>query len=147
TMATTGEMDSNREEKGKMILTKPEITNIEDLSPTDSNKIIEGTPIQANSDVQDTKYFDQLLQLGTTYMISGFSYEKTPSWERTLQNNTSLIFGKYLQAYNIPNDNFPLHYFNFAAYNDLAGRANVKDAVLTAAAILIFGLLPMIIPI
>ncbi|GKB66413.1 DNA helicase [Tanacetum coccineum] len=41
TMATTGEMDSNCEEKGKMILTEPEITNIEDLSPTDSNKIIE----------------------------------------------------------------------------------------------------------
>ncbi|GKA41560.1 nucleic acid-binding, OB-fold protein [Tanacetum coccineum] len=158
-METTSTTDSKREEKGKMVLTEPEITNIADLSSTDSNKIIEaivyrkwiskhyqtrqptkfccilldkqGTQIQANMDVQDTQYFDQLLQLGRTYRISGFSCEKTPAWERTLQNETSFIFGRYLQAQNIPNDNFPLHYFNFAAYNELAGRENVRDTVLT----------------
>ncbi|GJS91735.1 hypothetical protein Tco_0774371 [Tanacetum coccineum] len=81
--------------------------------------------------VQDTQYFDQLLQLGATYRISVFSCEKTPFWEWTLKNSTSLIFGKYLHAHNIPNENFPLHYFNFALYNELAGRANVKNAVLT----------------
>ncbi|GJZ24604.1 DNA helicase [Tanacetum coccineum] len=50
-------IDSNREEQGKMILAEPEITNVEDLSSTDSNKIIEadGTPIQANMNVQDTR--------------------------------------------------------------------------------------------
>ncbi|GKD60085.1 DNA helicase [Tanacetum coccineum] len=50
---------------------------------------------------------------------------------RTLRNDTSLIFGKYLQVNNIPNDYFPQHYFDFAAYNELADRANVRDAVLT----------------
>ncbi|GJR68172.1 DNA helicase [Tanacetum coccineum] len=73
----------------------------------------------------------ELLQLGATYRISGFSCEKTPSWEQTLQNDTSLIFGKYLQAHNIANDNFPQHYFDFATYNELADSANVRDAVLT----------------
>ncbi|GKC90382.1 cytochrome P450, partial [Tanacetum coccineum] len=45
-------------------------------------------------------------------------------------NDTSLICGRYLQVHNIPNDNFPHHYFDFVAYNELAGRANVRDAVL-----------------
>ncbi|GJU82777.1 DNA helicase [Tanacetum coccineum] len=124
-MATTSKMDPSREDKGKMIIAEPEITKVADLKSTDSNKIIEvfiyhkwvskhnqtqqptkfccmllerqGTAIQANMDVADTQYFDQLLQLGATYRISGFSCEKTPTWERTLQNDTSLIcvFLKY----------------------------------------------------
>ncbi|GKE31460.1 replication protein A 70 kDa DNA-binding subunit B [Tanacetum coccineum] len=158
-MEITSNTNLSREDKGKMVAAEPEITNVSDLTSTDSNKIIEvlvyrkwvskhnqtrqptkfccilldkqGTPIQANMDVADTEYFNQLLQLGATYRISGFSCAKTPSWERTLRNDTSLIFGKYLQAHNIPNDNFPQHYFDFAAYNELPGRANVKDAVLT----------------
>ncbi|GKD09180.1 hypothetical protein Tco_1188865 [Tanacetum coccineum] len=82
-------------------------------------------------DAEDTEYFDELLRLGKTYRISGFSCQKTPTWEQTPTNKSSLIFGKYLQVHSIPNDNFPLHYFNFAAYNELAGRANVKSVVLT----------------
>ncbi|GJZ29210.1 DNA helicase [Tanacetum coccineum] len=79
----------------------------------------------------------QLLpKLGATYIISGFSCQKTPTWERTLQNDTSLICGRYLQVHNIPNDNFPHHYFDFVAYNELAGRANVRDAVLTVREVL-----------
>ncbi|GJZ46665.1 DNA helicase [Tanacetum coccineum] len=159
TMEITRNMNLSREDKGKMVAAEPEITPVADLTPTDSNKIIEvfvyhkwvskhnqtrqprnfccilldkqGTPIQANMDVVDTEYFNELLQLRATYRISGFGCEKTPSWERTLRNNTSLIFGKYVQAHNIPNDNFPQHYFDFAAYNELEDRANVRDAVLT----------------
>ncbi|GJZ16355.1 hypothetical protein Tco_0552032 [Tanacetum coccineum] len=84
-------------------------------------------------DVVDTQYFDQLLQLGATYKILGFGCEKTPSWEQKLQNDTSLIFGRYLQAHNIPNDNFPYHYFDFPAYNELEERANVRDATTSVA--------------
>nr|GEY17715.1 retrotransposon protein, putative, Ty1-copia subclass [Tanacetum cinerariifolium] len=130
-MATTSKMDPSRGDKRKMIIAELEITKVADLKSTDSNKIIEGTAIQANMDVTDTRYFGQLLQLDATYRISGFSCEKTPTWERTLHNDTSLICGRYLQIHNIPNDNFPHHYFDFAAYNELAGRANVRDAVLT----------------
>ncbi|GJZ97230.1 hypothetical protein Tco_0669683 [Tanacetum coccineum] len=78
-MATTSEADSKHEAKGKMILTELNITSVAYLSSTDSNKIIEGAPIQANMDAEDTDYFDQLLQLGGTYRISGFSCQKTPT--------------------------------------------------------------------
>ncbi|GKA62881.1 DNA helicase [Tanacetum coccineum] len=99
--------------------------------PTPQKLQEKGTPIQANMDAEDTDYFDQLLRLGNTYRISGFGCQKTSTWEQTQTNKTSLIFGKYLQVHSIANDNFPLHYFNFAAYNELAARANMKTAVLT----------------
>ncbi|GJY99142.1 DNA helicase [Tanacetum coccineum] len=142
-----------------IVAEEPEIRNVADLKSTDSNKTIEvivyrkwisthnqtrlptkfccmiidkqGTPIQANMGVEDAEYFDQLLELHTAYRISDFSCDKTSPWERTLENDTSLIFGKYIQLHNIPNDDFPEHYFNFAAYNELARRANVKNAVVT----------------
>nr|GEX70843.1 hypothetical protein [Tanacetum cinerariifolium] len=135
TMETTIETDFKREEKGKMILTEPNITRVADLSSTESDKIIEGTPIQANMDAEDTDYFDELLRLGKTYRILGFGCQKMPTWEQTLTNKTSLIFGKYLQVHSIPNDNFPLHYFNFATYKELARKVNVKSVVLTGLAL------------
>ncbi|GJZ38056.1 hypothetical protein Tco_0584247 [Tanacetum coccineum] len=42
-------------------------------------------------DVGRHSYFDSMLPTWATYRISGFSCEKTPTWERTLQNDTSLI--------------------------------------------------------
>nr|GEW76574.1 DNA helicase [Tanacetum cinerariifolium] len=83
--------DTSEDDKGKMILMEPQITNISELSTTDYNKTIEaivyriwtskttktrtptkfccilidkqGTPIQANMGLRDAEYFDQLLQL------------------------------------------------------------------------------------
>nr|GEZ60221.1 nucleic acid-binding, OB-fold protein [Tanacetum cinerariifolium] len=52
-------------------------------------------------------------------------------WERTLENSTALIFGKFIDVQQIPNSDFPEHYFNFAAYNELAARADVRNAILT----------------
>nr|GEX68855.1 hypothetical protein [Tanacetum cinerariifolium] len=52
-------------------------------------------------------------------------------WERTLENPTTLIFGKFIDMQQIPNSDFPKHYFNFAAYNELAARADVRNAILT----------------
>ncbi|GJX61955.1 hypothetical protein Tco_0294855, partial [Tanacetum coccineum] len=106
TIATLSKLDSTREDKGKMIIAEPEITAISDLRPIHCNKTIEavtnnpitknyikqGTPIQANMDVKDADYFDQLLQHRKAYRISGFSCEQTGLWERTLDNPTSLIF-------------------------------------------------------
>nr|GEW39822.1 nucleic acid-binding, OB-fold protein [Tanacetum cinerariifolium] len=74
-MATTSNIDRTREDKGKIIITEL------------------GTAIQANMDVKDADYFNQLLQNHKVYRISGFSCEQTCHWERTLQNPTSLIFG------------------------------------------------------
>ncbi|GJV69689.1 hypothetical protein Tco_1485198 [Tanacetum coccineum] len=82
-------------------------------------------------DVKDADYFNQLLQIHRAYKISGFSYEQTRQWERTFQNPTSLIFGKFIDLQEISNVGFPKHYFNFAAYNELPTRANVKNEILT----------------
>nr|GEV15652.1 nucleic acid-binding, OB-fold protein [Tanacetum cinerariifolium] len=131
-MATTSISKSTSEEKGKMIITKPNVTIIADLKPMDTNKTLEavvyhkwtskhvqtqqpmkyccilldkqGTPIQANMDVKDTTYFDRLLQLRKAYRISRFSCEQT-------------------------GEDFPEHYFNFTSYNELAGRADKTDYI------------------
>ncbi|GJT01857.1 hypothetical protein Tco_0823026 [Tanacetum coccineum] len=44
---------------------------------------------------------------------------------------TSLIFGKIVDIQEISNVGFPEQYFNFAAYNELPARANVRNAILT----------------
>nr|GFA52519.1 DNA helicase [Tanacetum cinerariifolium] len=101
-----------------------------------------GTPIQANMDVKDIAYFDRLLQLHKAYRISGFSCEQTCLWERTLDNPTSLIFDRFIQLEEVPEEDFPEHYVNFASYNELAARADVKNAILTVAipSVLPFGM-------
>ncbi|GJX68714.1 putative reverse transcriptase domain-containing protein [Tanacetum coccineum] len=141
-MATTSDPHNVAATKGKMIAIELEVSDIAALRPTNSNKIIEaivyrkwvskhGNPIQANKDAKDTKYFDQLLELHTTYRITGFSCEHTPLWERTLDNPTSLTFGKFISLQQIPNNDFPEHYFNFASYNELLTKLNIRNPVLT----------------
>nr|GEY60326.1 hypothetical protein [Tanacetum cinerariifolium] len=121
TMATISKLDSTREDKGKMIIAEAEMTAISDVRPIHCNKKMkavvctghlitnlsyiqktnnpitknytkQGTLIQANMDVKDADYFDQLLQHRKAYGISCFSREQTGLWERTLDNPTSLIF-------------------------------------------------------
>ncbi|GKE20017.1 nucleic acid-binding, OB-fold protein [Tanacetum coccineum] len=158
-MATTSDLHRTREDKGKLIVVEPKIAHFTDLNPTHRNKTIEvivyrkwtskhvatrqptkfccilmdkqGTPIQANMDVKDTEYFDQLLQLKKAYRISGFSCEQTGVWERTLENPTSLIFERFIDLLEISNDGFPEHYFNFASYNELPARTDVRNSILT----------------
>ncbi|GKD05147.1 DNA helicase, partial [Tanacetum coccineum] len=155
-METTNYPDTVAASKGKMIVVKPQVSDIASLKPVDSNKIIEvivyrkwvskyvhtrqpirfccilidrqGTPIQAIMDAKDTEYFDQLLQLHSAYRITGFSSEQTVPWERTLDNPTSLTFGKFISLQEIPNADFPKHYINFAAYNELPTKVWGEDA-------------------
>nr|GEX41943.1 DNA helicase PIF1, ATP-dependent [Tanacetum cinerariifolium] len=56
---------------------------------------------------------------------------ETKTWDRTLPNDITLIFGRYTSFIPIPNDNFPEHYFNFIAYNEVDARADVSGAPLT----------------
>ncbi|GJX72301.1 hypothetical protein Tco_0309472 [Tanacetum coccineum] len=63
----------------------------------------QGTAIQANMDVKDADYFNQLMQNHRAYQISGFSCEQTSHWERTLQNHTPLIFGRFIDLQEISN--------------------------------------------
>ncbi|GKA46565.1 DNA helicase [Tanacetum coccineum] len=101
--------DRTREDKGKMIVAKLEITNFADLRLIHCNKTIEAT----------------------AYRISGFSCEQIGPWERTLENPTYLIFGRFIDLQEISNDGFLEHYFNFATYNELPARVDVKNAILT----------------
>ncbi|GKA35542.1 DNA helicase [Tanacetum coccineum] len=81
-MEIASSTDIPLQDKGKMIMAEPEITNISDLSPMHSNITIEvGTPIQANMEIKDAEYFEQLLQLHKAYRFSDFSCEKTDPWE------------------------------------------------------------------
>ncbi|GKA14459.1 hypothetical protein Tco_0694105 [Tanacetum coccineum] len=100
----------------------------------DANKGCEatkGTPIQANMDIKDADYFHQLFQLKKAYRITGFSCEQTGAWDRTLENPTSLIFGRHVDLIELPNDGFPEYYFNFASYNELPARADGRNVILT----------------
>nr|GEX69206.1 nucleic acid-binding, OB-fold protein [Tanacetum cinerariifolium] len=76
------------------------------------------------------RYFNKIT---STLIITGFSCEQTLPWERTLDNPTSLTFGKFISLQEIPNTDFPEHYFNFVAYNELPAKVNVKNPLLTAA--------------
>nr|GEZ22480.1 hypothetical protein [Tanacetum cinerariifolium] len=86
----------------------------------------EGNAIQANMDLKDTDYFDQLLHLNNAYRISRFWCTKTKKWKRTLDNKTTLNFGKYTSIKPIANDPFLEHYFKFIAYNEVQSMADVS---------------------
>nr|GEV61801.1 ribonuclease H-like domain-containing protein [Tanacetum cinerariifolium] len=89
-----------------------------------------GNAIQANMDLKDTDYFNQLLQLNNAYRISRFMCTQTKIWDRTLPNQTTLLFGRYTSIIPISNVDFPEHYFNLIAYNEVDARADVNGAPL-----------------
>ncbi|GKB71935.1 hypothetical protein Tco_0933347 [Tanacetum coccineum] len=82
-------------------------------------------------DLKGTEYFDQLLQLNNAYRISCFWCTDTKKWQQTLDNKTTLNFGRYTSIEPIANDPFPEHYFNFIAYNEVQSKADVSGATLT----------------
>ncbi|GJS54468.1 DNA helicase [Tanacetum coccineum] len=82
-------------------------------------------------DVKDTDYFSDLLQLNDAYRISRFRCIPTKTWDRTLPNDITLTFGKYTSIIPISNADFPEHYFNFVAYNEVNQRATQSEAPLT----------------
>nr|GEY09649.1 nucleic acid-binding, OB-fold protein [Tanacetum cinerariifolium] len=82
-------------------------------------------------DLKAREYFNQLLQLNNAYRISRFWCTETQKWQRTLDNKTTLNFGKYTSIEPIANDPFPEHYINFIAYNEVQSKADVSCATLT----------------
>lgn len=79
------------------------------------------------------RQFDAKLQLNSCYKIQGFGSKKTDKWQRTLPNRMTLLLGKYTQVTPIENDGFPLHHFNFAAYNEIDHLADSRDSILTGS--------------
>nr|GFB54934.1 hypothetical protein [Tanacetum cinerariifolium] len=88
----------------------------------------EGNAIQANMALKDTDYFDAKLQLGMGYRVSNFSCEATSRYQQTLENGTSLRFGRYMNFFSIPTTKFPLPYIRFTSYNQLESKLPRPDS-------------------
>ncbi|GJV71206.1 DNA helicase [Tanacetum coccineum] len=159
TMAESMRGEPKAADKGKLTLFEEEIINLKDIRATHTKKTIEvrvyrkwtaknvktkeasnfccilldkqGNAIQANMDLKDTDHFDELLQLNNAYRISRFTCTPTKKWQQTLDNKTTLNFGRYTSIEPIPNDCFPEHYFKFIAYNEVHDKADNNDALLT----------------
>ncbi|GJV43117.1 nucleic acid-binding, OB-fold protein [Tanacetum coccineum] len=145
-------------DKGKLPLVEANAISLADIKPTETGQTIEirvyrkwvaknvktqvasnfcailldkqGNAIQANMDLKDTDHFDELLQLNNAYRISRFLCRRTKIWDRTLPNETTLVFGRYTSIIPISNTDFPEHHFNFIAYNEVNERANISGAPL-----------------
>ncbi|GJX78233.1 ribonuclease H-like domain-containing protein [Tanacetum coccineum] len=85
--------------------------------------------IQANMDVNNTDYFNRLLQLQMVYRITNFICENTKPYLQTLENKISLKFGKITSFHALPEkqSEFPEHHFEFVAYNQLSSRVPYRD--------------------
>ncbi|GKB03353.1 DNA helicase [Tanacetum coccineum] len=96
--------------------------SLPDLTPSAFCCILldrERNAIQANMSLKDLDYFNPKLQIGMAYRISNFICEPTSPYQQTLENKTSLRFGKYTTFDNIPATTFPHHFFQFTSYNQL----------------------------
>ncbi|PWA51398.1 hypothetical protein CTI12_AA465000 [Artemisia annua] len=104
------------------------------LIPTGFSCILldkKGTAIQANSDLKEKERLERDLQLNCVYRIQGFGFEKTDGWGKTLDIDMTLCFGKHTQVDLLKDADYPYHYFNFAAYNELGSRLEKKNPILT----------------
>ncbi|PWA97663.1 nucleic acid-binding, OB-fold protein [Artemisia annua] len=140
-MALTGDADTSLKVVSPAIPQRS-LAYFTELNPADNSKFIEarvyrkwtamkGTTIQANADMQQKERFEHDLQINCVYRIQGFGFEKTDGWRKTLDNDMTLCFGKHTQVDLLKDDGYPAHYFNFAAYNELDGRLEKKNPILT----------------
>ncbi|PWA70552.1 hypothetical protein CTI12_AA287650 [Artemisia annua] len=90
-----------------------------------------GSVIQANADLKEKDRFERDLQINCVFKIQGFGFDKTDTWGKTLDNDFTLCFGKYTQIDLLQDNDYPYHYFNFAAFNELSARLERKNPILT----------------
>ncbi|PWA36686.1 nucleic acid-binding, OB-fold protein [Artemisia annua] len=90
-----------------------------------------GSAIQANADLKEKERFEHDLQANCMYRIEGFGFEKTDGWGKTLDNDFTLCLGKHTRTDLLQDNDFPYHYFSFAAYNELGTRLDKKNPILT----------------
>ena len=88
---------------------------------------MQGNAIQANMNVKEIDYFDPKIKVGCTYRISEFMCEPTNPYQQTIDNKTSLKFGKITKFDAITVPGIPYHYFNFVSYNQLQSRIPKED--------------------
>ncbi|PWA34738.1 hypothetical protein CTI12_AA616250 [Artemisia annua] len=162
-MALTVDPAASEKNTEASIIPPRQLAYLTELSPADNTKFIEvrvyrkwtavkvpgftpisfscilldkkGSAIQANTDLKEKARFDRDLQINSVYKIQGFGFEKADGWGKTLDNDFTLSFGKYTQIEQLSETNFPYHYFNFAAFNELNARLEKKNPILTGGQI------------
>ncbi|PWA39950.1 hypothetical protein CTI12_AA568330 [Artemisia annua] len=158
-MSLTTDADAPSKSSNNPIIPSRQFAYLTDLNPADNSKFIQvrvyrkwtttkmpgftpiafscmlldkkGSAIQANADLKEKDRFDRDLQINCVYKIQGFGFEKADSWGKTLDNDITLSFGKYTQADLLQDNDYPFHYFNFAAFNELSPRLEKKNPILT----------------
>lgn len=89
--------------------------------------------IQANVEARDRIRFDNTLKINGTYTIAGFGLQPTKRWMQTFPNHFTMILGRLTDVQPYSENGFPLHRFNFAAYNEVTALADNNEAILTGA--------------
>ena len=89
----------------------------------------QGNAIQGNMNVREVDYFSPKIKLGSVYRISDFLCEPTSSYQQTINNKTSLRFGRATKFELIDNESIPHHYFEFVSYNHLQYKVAKEDAM------------------
>nr|GEW63566.1 reverse transcriptase domain-containing protein [Tanacetum cinerariifolium] len=77
--------------------------------------------------VNETDYFNWKLKFGFAYRFSMFSCEPTNPWQQTLENKTSLTFGRFITIDTISTHAFPSYFFHFVSYNQLESKLPKPD--------------------
>jgi hypothetical protein len=77
--------------------------------------------------VKEIDYFDPKIKVGCVYRISEFMCEPTNPYQQTINNRTSLKFGKITKFDAITAPDIPYHYFSFVSYNQLQSRVPKED--------------------
>ncbi|KAI3735183.1 hypothetical protein L6452_14673 [Arctium lappa] len=93
-------------------------------------EIAKGNPIQAYANSNDKSHFQTPIKVGSCYRVTNFICEKSRTYMVIVPHKTSIRVGKAARFEEIPDTDFPLHYFNFSPYDHLSNKTN-KHEILT----------------
>ena len=77
--------------------------------------------------VREINYFDQKFKLGSVYRISNFMCEPTDPYQQTIDNKTSLRFGRITKFNPVTAPDIPQHNFKFVSCNQLQSKVPKED--------------------
>ena len=110
-----------------MITLKSYQNEIHVLTYLTTNAHSQGNAIQANMSVKEIDYFDTKMKLGSVYRISDFMCEPTDPYQQTIDNKTSLRFGRITKFNPVTTPDIPHHYFKFVSSNQLQSKVPKED--------------------
>ncbi|PWA39009.1 hypothetical protein CTI12_AA577260 [Artemisia annua] len=123
-MSLTVNADASSTSTGTSIIPSRQFAYLTELNPTDNSKFIEVRVYRKWTAVKVPSF----APMGFSCIL----LDKKDSWGKTLDNDFTLCFGKYTQIDLLQDNDFPYHYFNFAAFNELNARLEKKNPILTA---------------